>query len=70
MIHDQELDQRRLEIEQHSQEFHEALDKLREATKRPLGLADSIREHPLTWLAGALLVGVWLGSRNTRGDLT
>lgn len=64
MIQEQELDQRRHEIEQHTQEFQEALQNLREAAKRPLGVAESIRDHPLPWLAGALLFGLWLGSRN------
>jgi hypothetical protein len=63
MIGDQEVNQRRVEIEQHSQEFHEAVAKLREATKNPLGLADRIRDNPLPWLVGGVLVGVWIGSR-------
>lgn len=63
MIHDQELGQRRIEITQHKQELQEAVAKLRVAAKRPLGLADGIRDHPLPWLAGGLLIGLWLGSR-------
>lgn len=63
MIHDAELGQRRREIEQHRRELDRAVVKLREATRRPLGLADGIRDHPLPWLTGALLVGLWLGSR-------
>ncbi len=63
MIHDEELDQRRIEIAQHRQELEQAVVKLRAATKRPLGLADGIRDNPLPWLAGGLLIGLWLGSR-------
>jgi hypothetical protein len=50
-------------VRRHDEELHEAVAKLREATKRPLGLADRIRDDPLPWLAGGLLVGLWVGSR-------
>jgi hypothetical protein len=63
MIHDDEIDQRRIEIAQHRRELDTAIVKLRTATHRPLGLADGIRDHPLPWLAGGLLIGLWLGSR-------
>lgn len=63
MIGDQELDERRSEMAQHSQELHVALDRLRAATKRPFGLADRIRENPVPWVTAGLLLGLWLGSR-------
>jgi hypothetical protein len=63
MIHDQELEQRRTEVAQHSRELHQAVDRLRAATKRPFGLADHIRENPVPWVAGGLLLGMWLGRR-------
>lgn len=59
-----EVVEQKAEIERHSRELEEALTKLKEATKRPLGLANRIRDEPMIWLSGALVVGLWLGSRN------
>ena len=56
-----ELTQQKAEVARHTRELEEAVTKLKEATKRPLGLADRIRDDPLLWLSGALLVGLWLG---------
>jgi hypothetical protein len=50
-------------VRKHDEEWHEAVEKLREAAKRPLGLADRIRDDPLAWIAGGLLIGLWIGSR-------
>lgn len=50
-------------VRQHDEDWHEAVEKLREATKRPLGLADRIRDDPIAWLAGGLIVGLWMGTR-------
>jgi hypothetical protein len=60
----EEIAQQRAEVERHTRELDEALEKLKQATKRPLGLADRIREEPLLWLGGAVVVGLILGSRN------
>ena len=56
-------DPERLEepVRQHDEEWHEAVEKLREAAKRPLGLADRIRDDPLVWIAGGLLIGLLIG---------
>ena len=60
--------EQRAEVARHSRELEEALAKLKEATKRPLGLADRIRDDPVVWLGGALLVGLWLGSGSRNND--
>jgi hypothetical protein len=48
---------------QHDAEWHEAVENLRTAVKRPLGLADRIRDDPFVWIAGGLLIGLWIGTR-------
>lgn len=50
-------------LRQHDEQFHQAVAKLKQAAKQPLGLAHRIRNDPLPWLAGALLIGLWVGSK-------
>lgn len=50
-------------LRRHDEQFHQAVAKLKRAAKQPIGLADRIRNHPLPWLAGGLLIGLWVGSR-------
>ena len=50
--------------ERHEQELEKALVDLKHAVQRPFAIGDHIREHPLPWLIGSLLIGLWLGSRS------
>lgn len=55
-------------LERHEEELEQALDELKQAVQRPFAIGDRVAEHigehPLSWLAGALLIGLWLGSRD------
>lgn len=66
MIEESDIEQQKAEVARHTRELDEALGKLKQATARPLGLADSIREEPLLWLGGSFVVGLILGLRNQR----
>ena len=61
MIVDPKLLEQRLR--KHDEEWHAAIAKLKEAAKEPLGVADRIRNDPLPWIAGGLLIGFWIGVR-------
>ena len=50
-------------IERDQQEVRVAMHDLTGAARSKLDLSEHIREFPLTWALGALLIGVWLGSR-------
>jgi hypothetical protein len=52
----------------HEQELERALVDLKQAVKRPFRLGDRIAQHPLPWLFGSLLIGLWLGTRNGRNS--
>ena len=55
-------------LERHEEDLEQALDELKVAVQRPFAIgervAQHIGEHPLPWIAGALLIGLWLGSRD------
>ncbi|MEO8603696.1 MAG: hypothetical protein ABI629_14075 [bacterium] len=54
--------------EQHELELQEALNDVRLVVKRPFEVGEHLKTyvgaHPLPWLATALLLGVWFGSRD------
>lgn len=50
-------------IERDEEEVRVAVQELTVAARSTLDLSEHIRKFPLTWAIGALLVGVWLGSR-------
>lgn len=50
----------------HEEELEQALVELKQAVKHPFGIGDRMAQHPLPWLFGSLLIGLWLGSRNGR----
>jgi hypothetical protein len=61
-----ELEERQLlrqSIDEHRRELRLAVDELREAA-RSWTPRDAVRERPLPWLLGGLLVGLWLGWRD------
>ena len=56
-------------IERDQEEVRLAVHELTGAAKSSLDVREHIKEFPLTWAIGALLVGMWLGSRGSRGDV-
>jgi hypothetical protein len=50
-------------IERDQEEVRVAVHQLTGAAGSKLDLREHIKKFPLTWAIGALLVGVWLGSR-------
>lgn len=53
--------------ERDEHDLQTALGDLRRAVERPFAVGAEVGEnigaHPLIWVGGALLLGVWLGSR-------
>jgi len=56
-------------IQRDQQEVRLAVQELTGAARSSLDVRERIREFPLAWAAGALLVGMWLGSRGGRADV-
>ena len=58
-------------IERDQEEVRVAVQELTGVARSKLNVSEHIKEFPLTWAMGALLVGAWLGSRgaplNTAG---
>lgn len=52
------------EIERDQEEVRAAVQELTRAARETFSLTDHIREHPMVWLAGGFLVGLWLGHRS------
>jgi hypothetical protein len=50
-------------IERDEEEVRVAVQELTGAARSSLHVSEYIKKFPLTWAMGALLVGVWLGSR-------
>jgi hypothetical protein len=55
-------------IERDQQEVRVAVLQLTGAAGSKLDVSEHIKNFPLTWAIGAILVGVWLGSRGTSAD--
>ncbi len=65
-----ELDERealRLSIEEDKAELLDAVDELKAAVQSHFQLRERIVEHPIPWLVGGFLLGLWLGSRHHNG---
>ena len=45
-----------------------AMHELAGAAGSKLDVSEHIKKFPLTWVIGAFLVGIWLGSHGTRVD--
>lgn len=58
-----EIGELRENVEQRERELEAAVRDLKAAAKRVIGPSEWVREYPLPFLAGAALVGFWLGSR-------
>lgn len=50
-------------IERDQEAVRGAVQELAGAAQFKLGVGERIKAFPLTWVIGAVLVGVWLGSR-------
>jgi len=50
-------------IERDQEEVRDAVQELAGAARFTLDVAERIKAFPLTWMLGAVLVGIWLGSR-------
>lgn len=54
-------------VESHERDLEAALGELRVAVRHQFDLGEQLgeqlSEHPLPWLIGAVLAGLWLGSR-------
>jgi hypothetical protein len=53
-------------IERDEAELREAVDELTHAVRRELTIGRHIAEHPMPWLLGAFVFGIWLGRPNER----
>jgi hypothetical protein len=50
--------------ERSERELQVAIEDLKQAVKQPFGIGERIAEHPLPWMVGGVLVGLWLGIRD------
>lgn len=50
-------------IERDQEEVRDAAQQLADVAGSKLDVGERIKAFPLTWVLGAFLVGVWLGSR-------
>ena len=55
-------------IERCQKEVNVAMHELTGAAGSKLDVSAHIKQFPLTWVIGAFLVGIWLGSHGTRVD--
>ena len=60
---DGEREALRQSIEADKAELLDAVDELKAAVTREFQLRESIAEHPVPWLVGGFLIGLWLSSR-------
>jgi hypothetical protein len=60
---DDEREALRQSIEADKAELLDAVDELKAAVTREFQLRDRIGEHPVPWLVGGFLFGLWLSSR-------
>jgi len=60
---DQRLDQLRELVEEQEMELHVAVGELEDVARRAIDARHWIRSRPFLCVAGAFLVGAWLGGR-------
>jgi hypothetical protein len=60
---DQRLDQLRELVEEQETELHVAVGELEDVARRAIDARHWIRSRPFLCVAGAFLVGAWLGGR-------
>jgi hypothetical protein len=54
-------------IERDEGEVRNAVQELAGAARFKLDMGERIKAFPLTWVIGAVLVGMWLGTRSAPG---
>jgi hypothetical protein len=63
-----EIDEReevlRQSIEHNEAELRDAVDEMTTAVKSELTLRGLIAEHPVPWLLGGIVLGLWLSRRS------
>jgi hypothetical protein len=52
-------------IERDQEDLRVAVQELTGAARATFDLGERIKEHPLTWIIGGLVFGLWLGTRST-----
>ncbi len=65
-----ELDERealRISIEEDKADLLDAVVELKAAVQSQFQLRELIAEHPIPWLVGGLVLGLWLSSRGRNG---
>jgi len=54
----------------HEDELEQAIGDFKQAVHRPFAIGEHVHAHisahPIPWLVGSLLIGLWLGSRNSQ----
>jgi hypothetical protein len=55
----------RQSIEEDKAELLDAVDELKAAVSNQFQLREGIAEHPVPWLVGGFLLGLWLSSRSS-----
>ncbi len=60
---DDERELLRQSIERDEAELRDAVDELKAAVQSEFSLRSQISTHPLPWLVGGFMLGVWLGRR-------
>jgi hypothetical protein len=60
---DQRLDTLRERVEEQEVELHDAVQEFEDVARRAIDARHWIRSRPFLWVAGAFLVGAWLGGR-------
>ena len=60
---DQRLDALRERVEEQEVELHDAMQEFEDVARRAIDARQWIRSRPFLWVAGAFLVGAWLGGR-------
>jgi hypothetical protein len=60
---DERLNTLRERVEEQEQELHVALEELQGVARRTFDVRRWIRSQPGLWIGGALLAGIWLGTR-------
>jgi len=66
-----EVDERqalRQSIEDDKAELLDAVDELKAAVQHQFQLRERISAHPVPWLVGGFLLGLWLSSRGRSSD--
>ena len=62
---DPRLDELRERVEEQEAELHVAVEELQDVARRAVDVRYWVRSRPVVWIAGAFLLGAWLGGRQS-----